>query len=102
MEEVHYQIYNKWFDSFIAEIQLNGIIYLDVDPPICRQRIHNRNRNGEDDIPLEYLVNCDKYHKEYIQQFNPLCIDGNENLPDYSKVMAKISTYVNEIVNSSP
>ena len=32
MEEINYQIYNNWFDSFIDEIDMKGVIYLDVDP----------------------------------------------------------------------
>ena len=34
INEINYQIYNKWFDHFVKEIKLDGIIYLKCDPKI--------------------------------------------------------------------
>ena len=99
MEEINYCIYNKWFNSFISDIPLNGIVYLDVKPEICKERIVKRSRNGEADVSLDYLKSCDKYHNEYVNEFKTLTLNGDEDNPDYSKVLCQISSYLNDIVS---
>jgi deoxyadenosine/deoxycytidine kinase len=64
IEDVEYQIYGKWFDCFVCEFQIEQIIFMDTTPEICHFRISKRARLGENIIPLEYLDNCHKYHKD--------------------------------------
>ena len=66
MTDIEFKIYTKWFDEFILELPLSGIIYLDVPVDIAHQRIQIRNRTGEDDIPVEYLQQCKDYHDKWI------------------------------------
>lgn len=66
IEEIEYKIYLQWFDNFIKKLPLSGIIYMNTPPTVCHERIKKRNRTGES-IPLEYLVSCDKYHKEWMK-----------------------------------
>lgn len=65
IEEVNFQIYLRWFDEFIKDYPLSGIIYVTTPPDICEQRIKSRNRAGET-IPLEYLVRCHDYHIDWL------------------------------------
>jgi len=67
IEEVCYQIYTKWFDEFAKLYQIDKIIYINSSPTICFQRILNRDRLGESSIPLDYLIQCDNYHNEFIE-----------------------------------
>ena len=67
IEKVNYTIYLKWFDEFIQDIPLNGIIYVKTDPEICSQRIIERKRIGET-IPLSYSIRCHQYHQDWITQ----------------------------------
>lgn len=78
IEEIEYKIYLQWFDEFIRNYKLSGIIYMDTPPALCKERIEIRNREGET-IPLEYLESCDKYHKEWLKTYpdaKQLFLDG--------------------------
>ena len=98
MKSVEYQIYNKWFDSFIADIPFVGIVYLDVSPNICKQRIEKRNRNGES-IDIEYLKNCKKYHDEYVGQYNTLTLNGDCSFDDTkSEFMSNITSFITSLM----
>jgi len=66
IEDVCYQIYNKWFDTFACELPIEGVIYVKTNPDICNKRILLRSRNGESSIPLSYLENCHTYHNNMI------------------------------------
>ena len=80
LEDIEYQIYLKWFDHFNYLQNINKTIYLKTDPDICYKRINKRNREGESNISLEYLGNCNKYHEDMINNIikeNCLIIDSN-------------------------
>jgi len=84
MEDVDYKIYNKWFEDFIEEIPPMGLIYLKTDPSIAFDRVIKRNRKGEN-IPLEYLEDCSRYHDDWIDNdkkldLSKMIIDGNVNI----------------------
>jgi deoxyadenosine/deoxycytidine kinase len=80
LEDIEYQIYLKWFDNFNYLQNIHKTIYLKTDPDICYERINKRSREGESNISLEYLQNCDKYHEDMINNIikeNCLVIDSN-------------------------
>lgn len=64
LEYLTFQIYLKWFDSFVKEYPISKIIYVKTNPEICHYRISKRSRPGEDIIPLDYLDNCNIYHEK--------------------------------------
>ena len=69
IDNINYKIYLSWFDYFIKEINASySVIYVNTDTTICYERINNRNRSGEDLIPLEYLKSCDCYHKTMLDE----------------------------------
>jgi deoxyadenosine/deoxycytidine kinase len=39
---------------------------VNTPPNICHARIHIRGRSGEENIPLEYLQNLEKYQNEWL------------------------------------
>jgi deoxyadenosine/deoxycytidine kinase len=64
LEDIEYNIYNKWFDEFLLKHPLNyHHIYLQVDPKICLERINQRNRGEESGITLEYLTLLHNQHE---------------------------------------
>ena len=80
IEEIEYNIYMRWFDEFLEECKIDGIIYIETDPTVCKERIGIRNRAGEN-IPLSYLENCHKYHQEWLSdKSNTLTLDGNKTI----------------------
>lgn len=87
IEDIEYQIYLKWFDEFSKDIPYKGIIYIKTSPSTCLERIAKRNRPGET-IPLEYLINCDNYHDNWIHQnntFPSVLFNGEINIENKEK-----------------
>ena len=50
----------------MQDCHTSAIIYLRCDPRVCSERIKKRNREGEEEIPLEYLTNVHERHEEWI------------------------------------
>ena len=69
IEEVEYQIYNKWFREFISDLPPIDIIYVNTTPETAFSRVKKRNREGET-IPIEYLKNYHRYHEEWLSREN--------------------------------
>lgn len=84
MEDVCYQIYLNWFDTFSKEFPVHKVVYVKTAPEICHARISKRAREGENCIPLEYLQSCDKYHEDMLKTNNitqdKLILDGNVDI----------------------
>ena len=84
IENVCYQIYLNWFDEFAKDFPINYSIYVSTDPVKCYERIHKRARDGEEVIPLAYLIDCHKYHEDFLNNSNiikhTLFLDGNVDI----------------------
>lgn len=65
LNEIEYQILTMFYSQF-EKIKLDAVIYLDVKPEICSERIKKRSRVGEEDIELGYLKKCKDYHEKWI------------------------------------
>jgi ribonuclease HI/deoxyadenosine/deoxycytidine kinase len=76
INEIDYQIYNKWFNEFIDIFPKIDYIYIKTRPETASARIIKRKRDGET-IPLQYLQKCDDYHDAWLESSNKLVIDGN-------------------------
>ncbi len=77
IEHDEYQIYTMWFNEFLDELKLGGIIYVNANPKTCFDRVKIRNREGEN-IPLEYLQKCHDYHESWLSSIeNKLTIEAN-------------------------
>ena len=78
-----YAIYNMWFDEFVRDLPVAGLVYIRADPETCMQRIHKRGREGES-IPLDYIQKCHDYHDAWINGTmmtgQKLVIDANPEI----------------------
>jgi deoxyadenosine/deoxycytidine kinase len=102
VEDVNYQIYLKWFDTFIEDYPIEGVIYVKTDPQICFDRIIRRSRTGESGIPLDYLKNCDKYHDDMIVEMNHsklLQLDGNQDIFHNTSIILEWINQINEFIS---
>jgi len=82
MEDVMYQIYERFFAEYEDMFTLSSVIYIRAEPEVCHERIARRSRTGESNIPLEYLKRCDDYHETWLQnngKIRVLKIDTTEN-----------------------
>ena len=107
IDDVCYQIYQKFYKEFSDEIGLDGIVYIDADADVCKQRVEKRSRQGEDGIPLEYLQKCKKYHDDWMaDEHMALKIKTNQNVtydPEDrndvgNKWLAQIRKYIYEAI----
>ena len=65
MNDIEYAVYERMCKkSDVMYIEPDLVVYLDVDVNTCFERVKKRNRRGEENITLEYLSRCEKYHKE--------------------------------------
>ena len=105
MEDVTYQIYLNWFDTFSNEFPVHKVIYVKTDAETCYKRVGKRSRDGEENIPLSYLENCDKYHDNMLNEFmskrictNQLILNGNvdiyENKDQLEKWINNIDRFI--------
>jgi len=99
IEHDEYIIYKKWYDEFISDVPISAIVYIKASPETCLQRVNIRAREGEN-IPLEYLKECDRYHNEWIEGENipKLVIDADIDLhknPEASiGILEQIDTFI--------
>jgi len=107
IDDVCYQIYQKFYNEFSDELGLNGIVYIDADAEVCKERVEKRSRQGEDGIPLEYLQKCKKYHDDWMSgEPTALKIKTNQNVTydpadstDQGNVWLKqISDYIYDLI----
>ena len=87
IENVNYQIYLNWFNTFADEFPIHKVIYVKTDPKICHQRIATRHRDGEENIPIDYLKSCSDYHDNMLDKSSSECVckeqivlDGNNDI----------------------
>ena len=68
--EIEYVIYKQWFDWMLEKFKMNadGFVLLNTDYKMCSERIMQRNRTGEETIPLEYLKDLDEYHHMWLSE----------------------------------
>jgi len=90
IEDVCFQIYNKWFDTFACELPITGVIYVKTNPDVCNKRIILRSRTGESSIPLSYLENCHNYHNNMI-----LIIKEEKSTNKYLELNGNVNIFQN-------
>ena len=102
IEHDEYIIYKKWYEEFISDVPIGAIVYIKASPETCLQRVNIRAREGEN-IPLEYLKECDKYHDEWIDSENipKLVIDADIDLhknPEANiRILEQIDTFITSL-----
>jgi len=93
IEDVNYQIYSKWFNTFAKDFEIDAYIYVNTDPEICHERIIKRSRTGEDTIPMAYLSECHEYHENMMNEINnehkKIYLNGNIDIFDNKEELQK-------------
>jgi deoxyadenosine/deoxycytidine kinase len=63
-------IYESFFTPSVMERYYpDTVFFLDVDPHICLERIQKRDRKGEEDIPLDYLIKLDHTYRQWLPEY---------------------------------
>jgi len=82
ISDVEFHVYKKWHAFFmrILKPDIKGLIYLRVEPEVCKQRIEKRHRLGENAFSDVYLEKLHECHEAWLgdQTVAPtLHVDGN-------------------------
>lgn len=81
IDEINYKIYTKFYNEYKNDFKLNGLVYIHTEEDVCYNRVHKRNRKGEEVVPLDYLKKCKEYHQDWlINKKNILVINGNSDV----------------------
>ena len=79
IDDVMYDIYERYFSEYEGDLTLNGMIYVEAEPEVCFQRVAKRSRDGESNIALDYLQKCHEYHCKWIQHTETKVLTLNVN-----------------------
>ena len=70
MNDIEMSIYSMWYNTNCLDYEPDYVLYLNTEVDVCRDRITKRNRKGENDISIEYLISCEKYNVLMLDMFN--------------------------------
>lgn len=81
LNDYEYSIIEQWYNQIINtnKFKIQGIIYLQVDPNICFQRISERQRDSEDNIDLDYLETIHENHELWLNTSEENVFIVNDN-----------------------
>jgi deoxyadenosine/deoxycytidine kinase len=61
------QVYENAFDDYTCtRYYPDNILYLDVSPRICFERMNQRGRKGEERVTMSYLEHCETLYHEWL------------------------------------
>jgi len=66
IDALEWELYMKWYDTFIKTMPIRGIVYLSTDVATSAARCRLRGRPGEETIPLSYLQALDAQHDRWL------------------------------------
>jgi len=95
---LEWELYESWFNIFGRKYPVRGIIYISTSSTTSKERIHIRNRLGEDKIGLDYLDALDAQHKKWIATTNiPVLTLSTEEGVSVEKNIEAIEEFINEL-----
>ena len=79
LDQIEFDLCKKF--SFDYSWDINHIIYLQSSPEVCFERISNRNRKGEENIPFDYIKRLHNEHENtYKNTKNVYIINANNDI----------------------
>lgn len=100
IEHVNYQIYNLLYNDTAQDYKVDGVLYMRASPSKCKERIQIRQRDGESNIPLEYLEKCDHYYQTWLDSDNdtefPIYKMNNEEDVEYDEYNMTANRWLEE------
>jgi deoxyadenosine/deoxycytidine kinase len=103
IDQLEWQLYMNWFDTFASNMPHAGIIYLTTGVGTSAGRIVKRGRHGEDHIPLDYLSALDDQHHKWITTTDlPVLQISTEEGVSIAENVAKIRAFVDGLVAGAP
>lgn len=67
IDELEWQLYLQWYDTFAKKIPMQGVIYITTSSETSKKRIEMRHRSGEEGIDTGYLEMLRKQHESWLE-----------------------------------
>jgi deoxyadenosine/deoxycytidine kinase len=93
ISQEQFEIYKRWFNEFLEDVVMTGIIYLKTDPQLCFERCTSRARKGENTISLEYLNNCSSMHDKWL---NNECMNTLELTDNSEEEIEEVEMFIRD------
>ncbi|XP_032266560.1 deoxyguanosine kinase, mitochondrial isoform X2 [Phoca vitulina] len=117
LNDIEWHIYQDWhsflLQEFASQLRLHGFIYLQATPQVCLKRLHQRAREEEKGVELEYLEQLHGQHEawlvhkttelhfEALLNIPVLVLDVNEDFSEevtkQEELMKKVNTFVKNL-----
>lgn len=98
IDPLEWELYESWFNIFGKQFPVRAIIYLSTSSTTSKERITIRNRNGEENIGLDYLDALDAQHKKWINNTNiPVLTLSTEPGVSLDKNVEEIKNFVEKL-----
>lgn len=106
MTPMEWMVYVKWHEMArqLFNRPIQGQIYLRATPDVCYERIGKRQRQSENLIDMDYLVNLHQKHEDWLMdkeknKIPTLVIDGNRDIQDIEKEdMSKVRDFIHSLM----
>ncbi len=101
IDELEWQLYMNWFDTFATDLPIRGVVYLTTGVGTSAERIVQRGRHGEEHIPLDYLSALDAQHKKWLAATDlPVLRISTEPGQSQEANIAAVRAFVNGLLSS--
>jgi deoxyadenosine/deoxycytidine kinase len=98
IDPLEWDLYDSWFNIFGKKHPVNGIIYISTSSNTSKDRIKIRNRQGEENIGLDYLDALDIQHKKWVENTNiPVLTLSTEPGVPVEKNIEEVVKFIQEL-----
>ena len=108
ISEMEWKLYIEWFDRLtehFSKVTPDKFIYLKADPKISYQRMVNRTRDEEADIPIDYLNQVSEKHDQWLLgengNENVITIDVNHDFSDSERFKTTVIDRVSQLIKDN-
>ena len=108
ISEMEWKLYIEWFDwltEHFSKVTPDKFIYLKADPKISYQRMVNRTRDEEADIPIDYLNQVSEKHDQWLlgenENENVVTIDVNHDFSDSERFKTTVIDRVSQLIKDN-
>jgi len=99
LDPMEWNLYQQWFTLFHTQHPVTAIIYLSTSSTTSKERIHIRNRLGEERISLDYLDALDAQHKKWMEQTHlPVLTLSTEPGVSNQENLQKIKEFIQQLM----
>jgi deoxyadenosine/deoxycytidine kinase len=98
IDPLEWELYESWFNIFGKKYPISGIIYVSTSSNTSNERIKLRNRNGEENIGIDYLDALDIQHKKWVENTNiPVLTLSTEVGVPVEKNIEEIKSFIQKL-----